>query len=114
VAEALAEMLSREGIQVFRAASGGEALLLLDSDSWDAVFLDVRLPDLSGPEVYVRLQEAHPDLAQRVVFVTGGLWRSENRLRHRLPPVPTLAKPCTQDQVREVLRRLRSQRRQAA
>jgi PAS domain S-box-containing protein len=114
VAEALSDMLTREGIQVFRAASGGEALLLLDTDSWDAVFLDVRLPDLSGPEIYVRLKEAHPDLAQRVVFVTGGLWRSESRLRHRLPPVPILAKPCTQDQVREVLRRLRTQRRQAA
>ena len=82
--------------------------------SWDAVFLDVRLPDLSGPEIYRRLETTHPVLAQRVVFVTGGVWRSESRLRQELPPQPILAKPCTQDEVRDVLRQLRTHRRQAA
>jgi PAS domain S-box-containing protein len=113
VAEALAEMLAREGLQVSRAASGGEALAFIESGSWDAIFLDVRLPDLSGPEVYHRLEASHPDVARRVVFVTGGLWRSESRLRHQLPLAPILAKPCTQDQVREVLRQLRNQRQAA-
>lgn len=114
VAEALTEMLTKEGLQVSRAATGEEALRLLGTDAWDAVFLDVRLPDLSGPEVYEEIRTRQPDLAQRVVFVTGGLWRAESRLRRDLPPQPILAKPCTQDQVRDVLRRLRSQRRQAA
>ena len=61
-----------------------------------------------------RLEATKPELAQRVVFVTGGVWRSESRLRQELPPQPILAKPCTQDQVRAVLRQLRAQRRQAA
>ncbi len=114
VAEALTAMLAKEGLQVTRAATGAEAMARLESGSWDAVFLDVRLPDVSGPEVYAELSRTRPELAQRVVFVTGGIWRSESRLRQELPPQPILAKPCTQDQVREVLRRLRSQRRQAA
>jgi PAS domain S-box-containing protein len=89
-------------------------LALLESERWDAVFLDVRLPDLSGPEIFRRLAETNPALAQRVVFVTGGVWRSESRLRQELPPQPVLAKPCTQDEVRRVLRQLRAQGRQAA
>jgi DNA-binding NarL/FixJ family response regulator len=88
-------------------------MAMLEAEDWDAVFLDVRLPDLSGPDIYRRLEAAKPELAQRVVFVTGGVWRSESRLRQELPPQPILAKPCTQDQVRAMLRHLRMNRRQA-
>ncbi|MGH7787316.1 MAG: ATP-binding protein [Candidatus Binatia bacterium] len=114
VAEALSAMLTKEGLQVVRAATGGEGLARLETESWDAVFLDVRLPDMSGPDIYRHLAEHRPALAQRVVFVTGGVWRSESRLRQELPPQPVLAKPCTQDEVRDVLRRLRSAPKQAA
>ena len=114
VAEALTTMLAKEGLQVSRAATGAEGMAMLESDAWDAVFLDVRLPDVSGPEIYRRLEATRPELAQRVVFVTGGVWRSESRLRQELPPQPILAKPCTQDQVRAVLRQLRTHPRQAA
>ncbi len=114
VAEAIAAMLTKEGLEVSRASTGREALQMLATAAWDGIFLDVRLPDLSGPDVYAELERSHPELAQRVVFVTGGVWRSESRLRQQLPAQPVLAKPCTQDQVRNVLRRLRAQRPQAA
>ena len=113
VAESLSAMLAKESLQVSRAATGAQGMAMLESSTWDAVFLDVRLPDLSGPEIYRRLEATQPELAQRVVFVTGGVWRSESRLRHELPPQPILAKPCTQDEVREVLRQLRAHRQAA-
>jgi len=114
VAEALTTMLVKEGLHVVRAATGNEGLALLEQAMWDVVLLDVRLPDLSGPEIYQRLAATRPELAQRVVFVTGGVWRSESRLRQELPPQPILPKPCTQEAVRDILRLLRAQRRQAA
>jgi len=114
VAEALTAMLVKEGLSVVCVATGTEGMARLAHEAWDVVFLDVRLPDLSGPEIYRRLAELRPALAQRVVFVTGGVWRSESRLRQELPPQPILPKPCTQDEVREILRLLRAQRRQAA
>lgn len=111
VAETLREMLTREGLSVHHAATGHEALEQAAQGSFDVVFLDVRLPDISGPEVYQRLAADHPELARRVVFVTGGLWRGESRgLREQLPPQPTLSKPCTAAQIREVLRLLRDSR----
>ena len=92
-------------------ATGGEALEILADETFDAIFLDVRMPDLSGPEVYARLLAERPQLAQRVVFVTGGLWRNDNRkLRETLPGQPTLGKPCTAAQIREVLRLLQESR----
>jgi CheY-like chemotaxis protein len=111
VAETLAAMLTREGLAVQRAATGGEALAAVARGHFDAIFLDVRLPDISGQEVYARLASENPDVARRVIFVTGGLWRVESRgLRERLPPQPTLSKPCTLAQIREALRLLRDTR----
>ncbi len=111
VAETLSEMLSRERLTVRRAATGQEALAILASETFDVIFLDLRLPDISGQEVYARLAVNRPELARRVIFVTGGLWRSDSRgLREKLPPQPTLSKPCTAAQIREVLRLLRDHR----
>lgn len=105
VAASIEDMLLREGLRVRRAATGEEALAALESANFDAIFLDVKLPDISGTEVYARLLASNPALAKRVIFVTGGLWRNDRRgLRDRLPPQPMLAKPCTSEQIREVLR----------
>src|SRR5205085_4024588 len=93
VADTLRNMLEREGLAVHRVASGSDALTTLAQNDYDAIFLDVRLPDLSGPEVYARLAEQRPELARRVAFVTGGLWRTESRaLREQLPAQPLLSK----------------------
>jgi len=111
VAETLASMLAREGLRVQCVATGQEALAAVARGNFDAIFLDVRLPDISGREVYARLAAEHPDAAGRVIFVTGGLWRMESRgLREKLPPQPTLSKPCTLAQIREALRLLRDTR----
>lgn len=114
VGQALAEMLSREGFVVDRASTAAEALAMVDHKPWDVILLDVRLPDLSGPEIFAELARTRADLAERVVFVTGGIWRSESRLREELPAQPVLAKPCTQNQLRATLRQLRSRPRAAA
>lgn len=114
VAQALTDMLSKEGFTVERVTTGHDALARLATEMWEVVFLDVRLPDLSGPDIYARLEQDRPDLAERVVFVTGGVWRSDSRLRDQLPARPVLAKPCTQPQLRTVLREVRSRLRQAA
>ncbi len=114
VAEALRMMLNAEGIEVMHVLGGDEAFASLDDRDWDAVFLDVRLPGRSGPQIYADMMESHPRMAQRVVFVTGGIWRTGSPLRDELPDQPILAKPCTQDRLREVLRQVRSLRRDAA
>ncbi|HUI26606.1 MAG TPA: ATP-binding protein [Candidatus Kryptonia bacterium] len=106
VAESLLALLAQEGLSAQRAASGAEALARLASQSFDVVLLDVRLPDIAGPAVYAQLLARQPAQAERVIFVTGGLWRSESRLRLQLPPQPVLSKPCTGTQLRDALRAL--------
>ena len=114
VAEALEMMLNAEGIEAHHVFSGDEAFAVIDECDWDAIFLDVRLPGKSGPQIYAELEESHPALASRVVFVTGGIWRRGSPLRDELPDLPILAKPCTQDKLRAALREVRTNRRDAA
>ena len=62
----LVEMLEHEGLQADRVVSGTEALQRLEgAQTYDVVFLDVRLPDIDGPEVYDKLAASNPTQARR-------------------------------------------------
>jgi len=109
VAASLEDMLVRDGLRVQRAASGEEALEAVRHASFDAILLDVKLPDIDGPTVFARMSQENPEMARRVIFVTGGLWRFDRRsFRETLPAQPMVAKPCTAEQIREALRLLQS------
>ncbi len=71
VGELLAEYLSLEGYEVDRAMDGREALALVRQRDYALIVSDVRMPDVDGPTLYRELQVARPELARRMVFVTG-------------------------------------------
>ena len=56
----LSTYLDSHGIQCLVAKDGTEALQILAVQSFDAVLLDVRLPDMSGLEVAARVCQALP------------------------------------------------------
>jgi two-component system nitrate/nitrite response regulator NarL len=66
---AVAEILSRHGIEIVgRARDGGEALALIETERPAIAVLDVRMPRLSGIEVASQAATTAPDTA--VVFYT--------------------------------------------
>lgn len=69
----LTHLLVRDGHQVVQAERGIEALRKLKDQTFDAIFLDVKFPDIDGTEVYRRIQELSPDLAERIIFATGDI-----------------------------------------
>ena len=46
--------------------------LLLGGETFDLVLCDLMMPGLTGMDLYDALAVARPDMAQRVVFVSGG------------------------------------------
>lgn len=62
-------LLGRWGCIVETARDGQEALTMARLSSYDAILADIRLPDISGYEVYRRLREAQPQA--RVILMTG-------------------------------------------
>ncbi len=81
--QTLARILQRAGMEVTTAASGQEALDYLSRLSFDLVYLDIRMPDMSGlkalkvvhaqyPELPVVLFTAQPDLSSAVEALREG------------------------------------------
>jgi two-component system, cell cycle sensor histidine kinase and response regulator CckA len=64
------ETLKRAGFQVTTASSGVEALgLLIDDSTFDAVLLDMTMPDMNGIEAFRLIKEHQPELP--IVLTSG-------------------------------------------
>ncbi len=71
IAQLVAETLAAEGCEVETACNGREALEKTTARSFDLILCDLRMPELDGVELYRELEKGHPDLLQRIAFVTG-------------------------------------------
>jgi len=45
--------------------------LTTHGDKYQLILLDVRIPKLSGDEIYSSISEVNPDILDRILFVTG-------------------------------------------
>lgn len=68
IANSLKKSFLAEGYQATIARDGEEALTLLDSNSFDVVLLDWRMPKISGLEVCKRLRSSGKDVP--IILVT--------------------------------------------
>ncbi|HVH11160.1 MAG TPA: PAS domain S-box protein [Gemmatimonadales bacterium] len=70
---ALQRYLTSRGHEVETTASGKEALARMREDPFDAVIIDMRMPDLSGEQLFGELRARDASYAERVIFTTGQL-----------------------------------------
>jgi PAS domain S-box-containing protein len=71
LATALIEALSDAGLEVKHAGDGEEALACLRNGTYDVVICDLKMPRVDGMTLYRAIAAATPELARRVIFVTG-------------------------------------------
>jgi len=67
----IVELLGHDDVEITTVASGVEALSAMHAQSFDAIVLDLRLPDISGFELLERMQ-ANPVLCEVPVVVFTG------------------------------------------
>ena len=104
VGDLLAEFLALDGYQVDRAMNGREALELARRQRYAVIVSDVRMPDVDGPALYYELRSARPELARRMVFVTGDIMSSETRRFLDETCLRYLEKPFTIDEFQTLVR----------
>ncbi|HUK82861.1 MAG TPA: ATP-binding protein, partial [Verrucomicrobiae bacterium] len=79
IVEVLKTVLGENGYTIETATNGGEALDRLDRGRYDLVISDLCMPGVDGETLYKSLQKTDPDLAKRVIFVTGDTVSSNSR-----------------------------------
>ena len=85
------------------ASDGENAWKLIQGNDFDRIFVDLRMPGIDGRELYQRIREWKPDLAERVVFITGDTANPETRRFLSSTASPVLTKPFTIDAIRQLL-----------
>jgi signal transduction histidine kinase len=82
-----------------------EALARLEQgETFDLVLCDVVMPDLSGPEFYAKVAARWPQLAARLVFMTGGAFTPGTVAFMKNVPTAVLSKPFALDDLRRLVR----------
>jgi len=83
--------LSRYNVD--HAGDGEEAWRKLQIMDYDCVLLDIRMPGMSGQELYERIADSNPEMVDRIIFITGDtVNRNTERLLGKLTN-PVLSKP---------------------
>lgn len=96
--------LERSGYPVVCCDSGVEALRLLESGAFLGVVSDMRTPGgVDGGQVHAWLVQHRPDLASRVVFITGDIANEETVATLRQTGAPCVEKPFRVQQLIDVI-----------
>ena len=93
IRRSVGRFLRQHGYQVTDVPNAQAALNALSSGRYDAVVSDLRMPGLSGEELYEEICRDFPDLARRVVFTSGDLFREKTQEFLARYACPSLQKP---------------------
>jgi CheY-like chemotaxis protein len=90
---------------VVTASDGQEALrLITEGPDFDFVFCDLTMSGMSGTDLLAHLQQTHPDLARRFVFLTGGAITAESARALEEAPCGVIEKPFDPRELRDFIR----------
>jgi CheY-like chemotaxis protein len=107
----MARFLSRRGAEVTEAGDGVQALERLAGFDPHVILADLRMPRMDGAELYARLQQERPVLAERVLFLSGDITQLAGRGLAPVSRERVLVKPV---ELAELEQRIQEFMREAA
>lgn len=100
----LTTCLELEGYEVVTSSNGFEALEAILKDQFDLIFLDIKMPELSGTEVLKKIRTA--GVSTPVIIMTAFATIKNAVDCTKLGALAYLQKPFTPEKVRNVLKEL--------
>jgi DNA-binding NtrC family response regulator len=99
--------LERAGYSVAPAATGAEALTMLQNESYLGVVSDMRTPGgVDGADVHAWISANKPELSSRVIFITGDIVNEETAATLRRTGAPCVEKPFRVQQLIDVVKKV--------
>ena len=72
-------VLDHAGYEVDSTTLSRRALVMIERTPYDVVIADVKMPELSGQDLYARVRQIRPEMAPRFIFITGDIDGVETR-----------------------------------
>jgi len=91
--ECLVDALQIWGMEVVSASQGEEAIQHLEAGEFDLIVSDIRMPGLSGVDLFKWLQVHRAAMTRRILFTTGDSFDAKTRDFLETSQVPYLGKP---------------------
>jgi CheY-like chemotaxis protein len=101
--ECLVDAMTSWGCRTMSCSQGAEAIEKLQQEAFDLIVSDIRMPGLSGIELYQWIQANQPLMARRILFTTGDTFDPETRAFLEDQRVPHLGKPFDLRKLRQGL-----------
>ena len=105
----LTHLLSREGYAVESAGDADTALEKIKNQRYNLILLDIKLPGMSGIELYNNIQKISRSLSSRVLFITGDAMASDTRDFLSREKAPYITKPFDIEKLKRTVRRMLAQ-----
>ncbi len=110
VGRLLNRLLRDLGHHSVAVTSGAAALEAIEGQAFDLILTDVKMPGMNGSELVAAIRLKDPDLAERVIFITGDTLSSNTRDQIDRGEAVFLSKPFAIDQLEQTLQRLLKRR----
>jgi signal transduction histidine kinase len=102
----VSRVLSEEGHEVEAVDKAKDALEKIKSKRYRLILLDIKMPGISGIELYKQFQEIAPSLMKRVVFITGDVMGKRTTDFLAKTKAPYMMKPFDAEQLKTEINRI--------
>ncbi len=106
--DVMSERMKTRGIDVSTSTSAKEALKLAQDQNFDAVVLDLMMPEMDGIEALTALKEKHPEL--QIILLTGHGSVEKGVEAMKLGAMDFLEKPIDMNSLTEKIHQARAQK----
>ena len=106
--ETLSERMEIRGMDVSTAANASNAVSALDSGDYDAIVLDLQMPDMNGIEMLKIIKKTHPDM--QVILLTGQATLEAGIEAMKLGAMDFMEKPADIDSLTEKIKKAQAKK----
>lgn len=104
VRDALSDILSKEGFSVDTAREGREALDMMENRRYSLIITDIKMPGVSGMDLYESILSKHRYLKGRVIILTGDVFSEDIKDFFESTKVPYILKPFEMKELLDLIK----------
>ena len=106
IRRAHSKLLERAGFAVSSVDNAIAAFDALQTTQFGVILCDIQMPGLSGMSFFEQLEERQPQMARRVVFLSGFIDQHDTHEFLVRTGQPFLAKPSTEEELVDIVSRI--------